>query len=313
MLSRRRIALGGLCLCCLPSPARLVAAAVSMGPARTMEVAPGIFVRPGMTEDASRTNDDAIANIGFIVGHDAVAVFDPGGSLQDGESLRLAVRRQTSLPVRYVILSHVHPDHVFGAAAFIADHPVFVGHARLPAALAERGEYYRRRLDEILGAGRAGPVVTPTLLVHDSTELNLGGRRLLLTAHAPAHTDCDLSLIDPSTRTLFAGDLLFVGRVPSLDGDLKGWLAELGRLKMTRAIRAVPGHGPVRVDWPGAAADVERYLSVLLDETRQAVAKGVPIEAAAAQVAHSERGRWKLFDDYNGRNVIEAYRQLEWE
>lgn len=314
MLSRRRIALSGLCLCCLPSPARQAAAAASaVGPAEMAQVAPGIFVRQGVTEDASRTNDDAIANIGFVVGHDAVTVFDPGGSLRDGECLRLAIRRETSLPIRYVILSHVHPDHIFGAAAFAAENPVFVGHARLPAALAARGDYYRKRLDEVLGAGRAGPVVVPTLLVHDRMELNIGGRMLLLTAHDPAHTDCDLSMTDPSSRTLLAGDLLFVDRVPSLDGDLKGWLAEIAKLKAITSTHAVPGHGPVRVDWPGAAADIERYLSVLLAETRQAVAKGVPIDEAASQVAHSERDRWKLFNDYNGRNVIEAYRQLEWE
>ena len=309
MLSRRRMAVGGLCLCCLPSRIRPAAAEA----ARMAQVAPGIFVRQGLTEDASGANGDAIANIGFVVGRDAVAVFDPGGSLEDGESLRLAIRQETHLPIRYVILSHVHPDHVFGAAAFMSDRPVFVGHARLSAALALRGAYYRRRLDEILGAGHAGPVVMPTLLVHDRAELDLGRRRLLLTAHAPAHTDSDLSMVDPATRTLFAGDLLFVNRVPALDGDLKGWLAELAKLRAADVARAVPGHGPVGVDWPGAAADIERYLSVLLDGTREAVTRGVPIEAAVARVAQSERGRWKLFDDYNARNVIEAYRQLEWE
>lgn len=313
MLPRRRMVVGGLCLCCLPSLTRRAVAASDVAPARMMQVAPGLFVRRGVTEDASRGNDDAIANIGFVVGQDAVAIFDPGGSLGDGESLRLAIRRETHLPVRYVILSHVHPDHVFGAAAFVAERPIFVGHARLPDALAERGEYYRRRLDEILGAGHAGSVVTPTLLVHDRMELDLGGRTLVLTAHAPAHTACDLSMTDPATGTLLAGDLLFVDRVPSLDGDLKGWLAELAKLRKAGATFAVPGHGPVQVDWPGAASDIERYLSVLLAGTRQAVAKGVPIEQAASQVARSERGRWKLFDDYNAHNVIEAYQQLEWE
>jgi len=277
------------------------------------EVAAGVHIRCGVTEDASPTNDDAIANIGFVVGRDSVAVIDPGGSLEDGESLRLAIRTVTDLPIRFVVLSHVHPDHIFGAAAFQAEQPVFVGHARLPEQLADRGEFYRQGLEKILGPGRAGPVIVPTRLVSDHAELDLGGRVLALTAHNPAHTVCDLSAVDRQTGTLLTGDLLFVGRVPSLDGDLKGWLAELTALQALDVRQAVPGHGPVLVPWPSSATPLERYLHVLLDETRAAIAKEVDIEDAATTVAQSERGNWQLFDAYNGRNVIEAYRKLEWE
>jgi transcriptional regulator GlxA family with amidase domain len=100
--------------------------------------------------------------------------------------------------------------------------------------------------------------------------------------------------------------------VPALDGDLKGWLGELAALKAV-ARQAVPGHGPALVPWPDAAAALEQYLRALLEETRAAIAKGVPIEEAATTVALSERGHWQMFDDYHGRNVIEAYRRLEWE
>lgn len=280
---------------------------------RLVEVAPGIHIRRGVVADASAGNDDAIANIGCVIGTEAVAVMDPGGSLEDGESLRRAIRSLTGLPIRYVVMSHCHPDHVFGAGAFNEDHPVFVGHARLPQALAERGAYYQKALDRILGPGRAGPVVMPTQLVRDHATLDLGGRLLDLTAHPPAHTESDLSVIDRRTGTLLTGDLLFVDRVPSLDGDLKGWLAQLAALQALGPRHAVPGHGPVSVDWPGAAADITRYLTVLLTETRQAVARDVPISTAAHTVARSERDRWKLFDDYNPRNVTVAYQQLEWE
>lgn len=311
--SRRTALFGGACFCCLPSLARIGRAAGAPRPAATTEVAPGIHVRRGLTEDASPNNNDAIANIGFVIGREAVAVIDPGGSLDDGESLRLAIRKTTDLPIRYVMLSHVHPDHIFGAAAFRQDRPAFVGHARLPQLLAARGDFYRQGLERILGAGRAGPPVAPTLLVKDRTELDLGNRVLALTAHKPAHTTSDLSVIDKQTGTLFTGDLLFVDRVPSLDGAIKGWLGELAALRATGVQKAVPGHGPVMVQWPAAAVPLERYLKVLLTETRAAVAKGVAVEHAATTVAQSERGNWQMFESYNGRNVIEAYRKLEWE
>lgn len=298
--------LGGLCLCCLPSVARATSFALK-------EVAPGIHVRRGVDEEASPGNADAIANAGFIVGSRSVLVFDPGGSLADGAALRALIREQTGLPISHVVMSHVHPDHVFGAGAFAADQPAFVGHARLPASLAARGDYYKERLEEILGPGKAGPVVMPTVTVAETMEIDLGGRLVRLTAHGIAHTDNDLSLLDSATGTLFCGDLLFVGRVPSLDGSVLGWQTELDRLKSLAAARAVPGHGPEQVAWPAGAADLERYLRTLVQETRQAVKDNIGIEAAVETVAAGERGRWTLFDAYNGRNVTQAYKELEWE
>jgi len=277
------------------------------------EVAPGMFVRHGAYEDATAANDDAIANIGFVIGETSVAVIDPGGSRGDGERLRAAVHARTDRPIRFVIVSHVHPDHVFGSGAFRVDGPVYVGHARLPGALAERGDFYRRGLAAILGADEAGDYAVPTLLVADAASLDLGGRRLQLQAHGPAHTDNDLSVLDPATGTLWAADLLFVDRIPSLDGSLTGWLKELQILKGAPANRAVPGHGPVVVPWPEAAGDEERYLTTLLREVRAAIARGDDIETAVRTVGQGERGRWKLFDDYNGRNVTVAYKELEWE
>ena len=149
----------------------------------------------------------------------SVLVFDPGGSLADGAALRAAIRALTPLPIRHVVMSHAHPDHIFGAGAFSGDKPAFVGHARLAAALATRGDYYRERLEEVLGPDAAGPVVMPTLEVEDGLELDLGGRVVRLKAHPIAHTDNDLSLLDAASGTLFCGDLLFVGRVPALDGS----------------------------------------------------------------------------------------------
>jgi quinoprotein relay system zinc metallohydrolase 2 len=311
-LSRRDVLIG-VGACCVAGLSRPKAeAAAAPPPFPTDEVAPGIHFRRGVDEDATESNDDAIANIGFIVGRDAVAVMDPGGSLIDGQRLRATIRKATNLPIRFVVMSHVHPDHIFGAGAFAEDKPQFVGHALLPNALAQRGEYYRSRLDQVLGQGKAGPVITPTMLIKDHGEIDLGGRVLEVTAHGIAHTDCDLTLLDRQTGTLLLSDLLFVERVPSLDGSLKGWLSELAKLKSVAAKRAVPGHGPTSVDWPSASRDLERYLGTLERETRQAIAKGVDIGQAAETVALSERNKWKLFDDYNGHNVTRAYKELEW-
>jgi quinoprotein relay system zinc metallohydrolase 2 len=305
--SRRNLLTAGLCLCCLPTRLRADA------PLSVQEVAPGIHIRRGLDEDASPTNNDAIANIGFIIGTDSVLVTDPGGCLADGARLRAAVRATTAKPIRYVLLSHIHPDHIFGAGAFAQDNPVFIGHQNLPASLASRGDFYQSHLNEILGPNRAGPLVHPTLTIASEQKIDLGNRPLTLTAHQPAHTSTDVSLFDHTTGTLLPADLLFVGRIPSLDGSLNGWLAQLPTLTAQKPARAIPGHGPVSMDPQAAITPLTRYLSALRAETRAAIAAGHDITAATATVAQSERPNWKLFDDYNARNVTEAYKELEWE
>jgi quinoprotein relay system zinc metallohydrolase 2 len=277
------------------------------------EVGPGIFVRRGPHEEATPDNGDGIANIGFIVGRDGVLVTDSGGSLADGQWLRAEIAKRTDKPIRHVVLTHGHPDHCFGAAAFAADQPNFIGHHRLRPLLEARGDYYRQRLSDVLGADRAGSVVYPTQEVTDEAEIDLGDRTLRLWAHGIAHTTSDLAMLDTRSGILFPADLLFVTRVPSLDGSLLGWLTEADRLAAPGATRAVPGHGPAIVDFAPALAELTRYLSILRDETRKALADGVAIEEAVQTIAQSEREHWVLFDDYNGRNVIQAYKELEWE
>ncbi len=294
--------------------------AVRAGPAAAAEplplerVADGVFVYRAPYELIAPANDGAIANMTLVVGGEAAAVVDTGNSRLSGERMLAAVRAVTDRPLRYVINTHMHPDHTLGNAAFAGEGVRFVGHHKLPRALSLRSETYLAQANRLLGAEAEGTrIVLPDLLVEDRLALDLGGRALQLEAHPTAHTDNDLTVLDSATGTWIMGDLLFVGHIPTLDGSLQGWLALLDELTARPAARAVPGHGPASVAWPQAAAAERAYLDGLRADVRRIIAEGRPMSAAPALVRPSEREQWALFDEFNARNAIAAYHEFEWE
>jgi quinoprotein relay system zinc metallohydrolase 2 len=278
------------------------------------EVAPGVYVHEGEMSLMTQENKGGIANIGFIVGDDAAAVVDTGGSLIEGEEFLAALQQRTPKPIRYVINTHAHPDHVFGNGAFLSTEAVFVGHKNLPRSLAARGRHYLSTFRDIMGNALDGvKIVPPTLLVEDRMTLDLGGREIVLQAWRTSHSDCDLTVLDKKTGTLFAGDLLFLRHVPVVDGSLLGFLDVAEKLAKIDAARVVPGHGPSVAPFPKALEDQRNYLEHLTRDLRAAIKKGEGVDAAARAAAASERKDWSLFDDYNSRNATAGFAELEWE
>jgi quinoprotein relay system zinc metallohydrolase 2 len=284
-------------------------------PLAVTEVAPGVFAHIGDIALMNRENDGGIANVGFVIGDDAVAVIDTGGSVLEGSRLLAAIRARTDKPIRYVINTHLHPDHVFGNAAFAVTGTTFVGHKNLPRGLAARGPFYIDAFRRIMGdAAMAGvKIIAPTELVSDETRLDLGGRTLLLKAWPAAHTDTDLTVQDERAGILFAGDLAFVQHVPVVDGSLRGFLAATDALSHMPAAKVIPGHGAVIDPWPAGLEPQRRYLERLRDDIRGLIARGASIDIAAQTAGQSEKSSWELFEDYNARNATAAFAELEWE
>lgn len=278
------------------------------------EIAPGIFVHQAPYALALPRNLGFVGNAGFIIGRDAVAVIDTGGSREAGERLKAAIRARTELPIRYVINTHMHPDHVLGNAAFAGPGVTFIGHRNLPEALAARAEAYLSATQRLVGAAAAGTrVILPDETVADVRDIDLGARPLRLEAWRTAHTSTDLTVLDVTTGTWFLGDLLFLGHVPALDGKVLGWLALLEEIQRRPAARVVPGHGPASAPWPEAAAPTERYLRRLVADVRAMVRQGGTMAEAARAAGRDEAGDWTLFDDFNARNATTAFHELEWE
>ncbi|APR38561.1 quinoprotein relay system zinc metallohydrolase 2 [Paraburkholderia sp. SOS3] len=283
-------------------------------PLAVVQLEPGLYFHRGQDNVATRENGGDIANIGFIVGSRCVAAIDTGGTAAEGRALRAAIRAVTPLPVCYVINTHMHPDHIFGNVAFAADHPQFVGSATLAEAEASHEESYMRVLKRELGDLAEGSVIVPpSLTVSGSMKLDLGKRVLRLRTWKTAHTNNDLTVYDEASGTLIAGDLLFAGCIPVIDGAVLGWLDDIAAMRAMNPRRIVPGHGPLVAPWREALAAEEAYLAHLVHDVRAAIEQGRTMQQAVETIGQEERGEWRLFDIYHRRNVTAAYAELEWE
>lgn len=279
------------------------------------QVAQGIYVHQGLIELPDVHNHDAIANIGFIVGEKCVAVVDSGGSPAQGKQLKELIKKITSVPICYVINTHVHPDHIFGNSAFKSIQNIkYIGHKKLARAMAERGPFYIARSEEQVAIKLTeDDIIAPTISVTNTLKLDLGKRVLILTAHPTAHTDNDLTVFDQKTNTMWLSDLLFIGHLPVLDGSLKGWLKEIDKLEKRKFDVVIPGHGPIVRDWPNSMQAEKHYLQYLQKVIRRKIKKGIYLEDVMQTVGYPAKNQWQLFSDFHKKNLSSAYTELEWE
>ena len=278
------------------------------------EIATGIYVHKGKHAGFESQEHADIANIGFIVGDECVAVIDTGGSVQIGQALLSAIREITPRQICYVINTHVHFDHLLGNIVFKNGKVKFVGHLNLADEVAANRSFFLEQFREDLGDDPdENSIVAPDVLVDDHMQIDLGNRILSLTSYPSAHSHTDLSVFDERTKTLWLSDLLFVERIPSLDGSLRGWIKITDELRQTSALRLVPGHGPSSAKPISSFDAQQQYLQILLTQTRQKILEGAFMEDIVDAVGKEGKHLWLLHEQHHKRNVTRAFRELEWE
>jgi len=278
------------------------------------EVAQGVYVHTGLHVAFEDPQHDDIANIGFIIGEKCIAVIDTGGSVNVGRKLIDRIKATSEKPVCYVINTHVHFDHVLGNVIFKSDATRFVGHVDLPDAMAANRDFFIREFTADLGnfASLDG-IIAPSVVVEDRIELDLGNRVLELRAWPTAHSHTDITVLDKKTNTLWLSDLLFIDRIPALDGSLKGWLKVIDQLEQQNFNVVIPGHGPVTSHWPESIQAEKQYLTLLLEGTRKMIAAGAFMEDVVETLGKEEQKAWLLYEQHHKRNVTRAFTELEWE
>ena len=240
-------------------------------------IAQGLWMVRGADAPIEFANGGAIANSALIATDAGTVLFDPGASLAHGKALAALALQVTGAPVTRVYVSHLHPDHSFGAAAF---DPQII-HA-LPATRSELerdGEGFSDAMYRLLADWMKGTdIVLPQGDV-SAGEVIFGGRNFQMLALS-GHSGGDLALLDRSTGTLLTGDLVFHDRAPSTPhADLPSWRAALDTLKATPHTLLLPGHGPLDAD-NTAIAQTHDWLDWIDDALHQAVAGGLSMAEA---------------------------------
>lgn len=265
----------------------------------------------------SRANEGFNSNAGFVVTDEGVVVFDALGSPALGAELLAQIRRITPLPVRRVIVSHYHADHVYGLQPFkAAGAEIWAqGHVReYLASEAPAARLQERRESLAPWVDRNTALVPPDRYLDGDTAFRLGGLTFRVLTVGPAHTAEDLMLLVEEEGVLFAGDLMFAGRVPFVgDADSRAWLASLRRLVGMNPRVVVGGHGPASADAARDLALTRDYLAFVRAEMGRAVEQMLPFDEAYAATDWSRFRDLPAFEAANRRNAYNTYLRMEQE
>lgn len=311
----QRILLALFCLVLLPTAS--AGNEVASVPMALVKLGPHSYFVQGQSGAASSANEGFMSNAGFVVTRDGVIVFDALASPPLAQKLVGLIRTVTRQPIRRVIVSHYHADHFYGLQVFKAlgaeiwAHRLAEGATRTEEAalrLAQRREALFPWVDE------KTQLLEADHFVEGDMDFEMGGLNFALRHVGPAHSSEDLALMVKQDGVLFAGDLVFRGRVPFVgDADSGSWITALDKLIVLKPRVLVPGHGAHSRN-PGADLVFTRdYLTFLRAHMGQAARDLVPFEEAYAKTDWSKYRTMPAFDEANRTNAYNQYLRLEQE
>jgi glyoxylase-like metal-dependent hydrolase (beta-lactamase superfamily II) len=286
-------------------------------PVTARQVSPSAWYVQGVSALGSPENRNFVSNAGFVVTPAGVVVIDALGSPVLARELMAEIKRVSGKPVTHVILTHYHADHIYGLQEFKR------AGARIIAQQDGREYLNSDTAQSRLAASRKDlapwideqtQLVPADEWIAGPRELVVGGVRFLLQPVGPAHTPEDLVVFVPSEKVLFAGDVVFRGRVPYVgQADSRHWIDALNTLLTFDAAVVVPGHGPTST---AAREDMELtrdYLTYLRETMRRAAQNLDPWEEAYQRADWSRFEHLPLFKAANRMNAYNTYLLMEHE
>ncbi|MGB0721005.1 MAG: MBL fold metallo-hydrolase [Gammaproteobacteria bacterium] len=267
----------------------------------------------GMATD----NAGFISNAGFVVTPVGVYVFDALGSPSLAQKLYGLIRSVTDQPIKAVIVSHYHADHIYGLQVFKDMGAEIIApraaHEYLDSESAKsRLEERRFSLDPWVN--ECTRLVPPDVNITESRVIDAGGMTLRILFLGSAHSQGDLALLVEPDQVLLSGDIIFEGRVPFVgDADTRQWLKVLTEMQTDGIKALIPGHGPAARK-PNEAITLTRdYLAVLRGKLSEAVDNLVPFSEVYDEIDWSGFEHLPAFEAANRRNAYQVYLSIEAE
>jgi glyoxylase-like metal-dependent hydrolase (beta-lactamase superfamily II) len=259
--------------------------------------------------DNPKAKSPTFANAGFVIGGDSVIVVDTFSNADAARQLLADIRTRTRLPVRFVVNTHYHEDHVAGNAVFADVGATILGHRNLRAWIhSENLRLLGPQIAPELKARIEG-LIAPTVVYDDELDLHLGSRAVRIQS-LPGHSGSDSIVIVPDARVVFMGDLLFRDMFPTLiDASVKVWIETLDRVTTgsTADYAFVPGHGDVgSASHVAAFRDYLNTLRVLVTDARAQGQSGDALVAAVTAALRPRYGRWDYFEPIAKDNVLQV-------
>jgi len=264
---------------------------------------------------ASVANKGFMSNAGFVVTTDGVVVFDALGTPALGRAMIAAIRTVTPQPIRRVVVSHYHADHIYGLQEFKASGAEIWAHREAKRYLTSGQADERlaqRRTDLFPWVDEKTVVVPPDLWLDGDFAFRMGGLTFELIYSGGAHSPEDLLMYVVEDRLLFCGDLIFAGRLPYVgNADSAGWLKAMDRMIALAPAVVVPGHGPVSHDVARDLAGTRDYLAYLRATMGRAARDFEPFETAYAGTDWSKYSSLPAFEQANRANAYGTYLRME--
>lgn len=284
---------------------------------RAVQVALHSYFVQGQSALGSADNQNFMSNAGFVVTDDSVVVIDALGSPALAERLLREIRRITPKPVSHVLVTHYHADHIYGLQAFKAAGATIVaqrhGQDYLASDTAQR-RLEASRQDLFPWIDEHTRLVAADRWLDGDVDLRIGGTEFRLRAVGPAHTPEDMVVHVPDQRVLYAGDLVFRGRIPFVgQADSRRWIAALDQLLKFDAQVMLPGHGPPSERPAEDIALTRDYLTHLRRTMGEAARKLEPFDDAYARADWSRFEKLPLFAAANRMNAYNTYLLMEQE
>ncbi len=298
-------------------PAAHAADAAVTVPMKAVRLGPHSYFVQGLAGAASSENQGFMSNAGFVVTRDGVVVFDALGTPPLAKRLVEEIRKVTRQPIKRVIVSHYHADHYYGLQVFKALGAEIWAHKNAQGVthgegaalrLAQRKEVLFPWVDDSI------KLIDPDLYLQGDIDFTLGGVHFALRYVGPAHSAEDMAMLVVEDGVLYAGDLVFRGRIPFVgDADTRAWIAALDKLIAINPKVLVPGHGAPTRNYKDDLVFTHDYLTYLRQSMGQAASDLIPFEQAYEKTDWSKYRNLPAFNEANRVNAYNQYLRLEQE